>query len=57
MNIEISINYTNVHETWDKKSIIIDDIFTYACAREFIETYDIELCSDEECQRRADWPS
>jgi hypothetical protein len=47
-NIEISINYTSVHETWDRNSIIIDDVFAYACARELSETDDIEPRSIEE---------
>ncbi|KAK9911207.1 hypothetical protein M0R45_035128 [Rubus argutus] len=55
-NVEISINYTSVHGTWDRNSIVVDDVFTYACARELIESDDIEPRSVDECQRRADWP-
>jgi hypothetical protein len=39
-NIEISINYTSVHETWDINSIVVDDVFAYACVRELIESDD-----------------
>ncbi|KAK9910278.1 hypothetical protein M0R45_034246 [Rubus argutus] len=55
-NVEISINYTSVHGTWDRNSIVVDDVFAYACARELIESDDIEPRSVDECQRRADWP-
>ncbi|PRQ53193.1 putative RNA-directed DNA polymerase [Rosa chinensis] len=55
-NIEISVNYTSVHGTWERNSIIIDDVFAYSVAREIIETDDIEPRSVDECQRRADWP-
>lgn len=41
-NIKISINYTNVHETWNKNFIIIYYVFAYAYARELIEIDDIE---------------
>ena len=54
-NVEISIYYTCVHGTWNRNSIIIYDVFAYACAREFIEDDDIELRSVEKCQRRAYW--
>ena len=55
-NVEISIHYTSVHGPWDRNSIVIDDVFAYACAREFIENDDIEPRSVEECQRRVYWP-
>ena len=55
-NVEISIHYTSVHGPWDRNSIVVDDVFAYACAREFIENDDIEPRSVEECQRRAYWP-
>ena len=55
-NVEISIHYTSVHGPWDRNSIVDDDVFAYACAREFIENDDIEPRSVEECQRRAYWP-
>ena len=55
-NVEISIRYTSVHGPWDSNSIVVIDVFAYACARELIENDDIELCSVEECQRRAYWP-
>ena len=54
--IEISINYTSVHETWDRNFIVVNDVFAYACARELIENDDIEPRSVEECPRRVDWP-
>lgn len=41
-NIKISINYTNVHKTWNRNFIIIYYVFAYACARELIEIDDIE---------------
>ena len=41
-NVEISIHYTSVHGTWDRNSIVVNDVFAYACAREFIENDDIE---------------
>ena len=47
-NVEISIHYTSVLGPWDRNSIVIDDIFAYACAREFIENDDIEPSSVEE---------
>ncbi|KAK9932128.1 hypothetical protein M0R45_019377 [Rubus argutus] len=53
-NVEISINYTSVHGTWDRNSIVVDDVFAYACARELIESDDIEPRSVDECQRRED---
>jgi hypothetical protein len=31
-NVEISINYTSVYETWDRNSIVVDDVFAYAYA-------------------------
>ena len=31
-NIEILINYTSVHGTWDRNSIVVDNVFAYACA-------------------------
>ena len=55
-NVEISIHYTSVHETWDRNSIVVNDVFAYACAREFIENDDIEPHSVKECQRREYWP-
>ena len=55
-NVEISIHYTSVHGLWDRNSIVVDDVFAYAYAREFIENDDIEPRSVEECQRRAYWP-
>ena len=55
-NVEISIHYTSVHGTWDRNFIVVDDVFAYACARELIESDDIEPRSVDECQRRADWP-
>ena len=55
-NVEISIHYTSVHGPWDRNSIVDDDVFAYACAREFIENDDIEPRSVEECQRRVYWP-
>ena len=55
-NVEISIHYTSVHGPWDRNSIVDDNVFAYACAREFIKDDDIEPRSVEECQRRADWP-
>ena len=55
-NVEISVNYTSVHGTWERSSIIIDDVLAYSVPREIIETDDIEARSVDECQRRADWP-
>ena len=41
-NIELYENYTSVHETWDRNSIIIDDVAAYFIAHEFVESDDIE---------------
>ncbi len=43
-NIELYENYTSVHETWDRNSIIIDDVV----AHEFVESDDIEPRSVDE---------
>ncbi|KAJ9544183.1 hypothetical protein OSB04_023890 [Centaurea solstitialis] len=50
------MNYENAHELMERSSILIDDIFAYTVAHEIIEHDDIEPCSVEECQLRADWP-
>ncbi|KAL5703065.1 hypothetical protein ACHQM5_028201 [Ranunculus cassubicifolius] len=55
-NREISVNYTSVHETWERNLTILDDVFAFSVAHEIIESDDIEPRSVEECQRRADWP-
>ena len=54
-NREISVNYTSVHETWERNLTILDDVFAFSVAHEIIESDDIEPRSVEECQRRADW--
>ncbi|MDD0213348.1 hypothetical protein PSY81_23365, partial [Shigella flexneri] len=53
-NREISMNYTNVHETLKRNSIILDDAFAYSIAQGIIEHDDIEPRSVEECQLRMD---
>ena len=53
-NREISMNYACMLETLEINSIIIDDVFAYSIAQEIIEHDDIEPCSVEECQCRAD---
>ena len=47
-NIELYETYTSVHETWDRNSIIIDDVVTHFVAHEFAESDDIEPRSVDE---------
>ena len=47
-NIELYETYTSVHETWDRNSIIIDDVVAYFVAHEFVELDDIEPRSIDE---------
>ena len=47
-NIELDENNTSVHETWDRNSIIIDDVVAHFDAHEFVETDDIEPRSVDE---------
>ena len=47
-NIELYENYTSVHETWDRNSIIIDDVVAHFFAHEFVESDDIEPLSVDE---------
>ena len=47
-NIELYETYTSVHETWDRNSIIIDDVVTHFVAHEFVESDDIEPRSVDE---------
>jgi phosphatidylglycerophosphatase A len=47
-NIELYENYTSVHETWDRNSIIIDDVVAHFVAHEFVELDDIEPRSVDE---------
>lgn len=53
-NREISINYASMHEMLEKNFIIFDDVFVYSVAQEIIKYDDIEPCSGEECQHKAD---
>lgn len=41
-NIKISINYTNVHKTWNRNFIIIYYVFAYTCTCKLIEIDDIK---------------
>lgn len=41
-NKKISINYTSIHETWNRNFIIINYVFAYARPCELIEIDDIE---------------
>ena len=47
-NIEHYETYTSVHETWDRNSIIIDDVVAHFVANEFVESDDIEPRSVDE---------
>ena len=56
-NEEISINYVISGKRWNRKEIVIDEIFAYAAALDISEKIeDHEPRSIHECKRRNDWP-
>jgi len=56
-NEEISINYVISGKRWNRKEIVMDDIFAYAAALDISEEIeDHEPRSIYECKRRNDWP-
>ena len=56
-NYEISINYVSMRIQWNRKDVIIDEIFAYSVAAEIVvEDDDFEPKTVEECLCRKDWP-
>ena len=56
-NNKISIFHIFSEEMWERKKLIIDDIFTYAVATEISKgNDDTEPRSINECRQRNDWP-
>lgn len=56
-NLEISINYVNSGNLWNRKNQDIDEIFVFSIACEIMnENDDPEPRSVVECQGRLDWP-
>ena len=56
-NEEISINYIISGKRWNRKEIVMDEIFAYAAALDISEEIeDHEPRSIHECKRRNDWP-
>ena len=54
-NFEISINYVSTCTQWNRKDVIVDDIFAYSVASNIvIEDDDFEPKSVDECRRRKD---
>ena len=53
-NEEKSTNYTYTRELWDRKEIVIDNVFSYTVATEI--TNDFEPQTVDECRQRHDWP-
>ena len=53
---EISMNNAGMHETYERCSLLLDDVFAYSVAQEILEHEEVEPRSVAECQRRADWP-
>nr|AQY61295.1 Pol [Coffea arabica] len=55
--IENSINFITSRKSWNRKEIIIDNIFAYNIALDIMaEDEDHELRSVDECRGRNDWP-
>ena len=52
-NEEKSTNYTYTRELWDRKEIVIDNVFSYTVATEI--TNDFEPQTVDECRQRHDW--
>ena len=56
-NEEISISYVTSGKRWNRREIIVDNVFAYAIALEIIEeNEDHEPKSIDECRCRTDWP-
>ena len=56
-NFEISINYVSTCTQWNRKDVIVYDVFAYSVDSNIvIEDDDFEPKSVDECQRRKDWP-
>src|SRR5438270_243546 len=55
MTKEISLNYSNSIGNWDRKKIIINNVFAYKVALHIVNE-DPEPKSLEECRHRNDWP-
>lgn len=55
-NDEISMSFTTSGKIWDRKSIIVDNVFAYNIAVEITSLDDeMEPRSVEECKQRNDW--
>lgn len=57
IHYEISLNYMSTGESWNRKEVIIDNIFAYKVAIDIAkDNEDPEPKTVEECRHRKDWP-
>ena len=56
-NNEISMNYVSTKTQWNRKDVIVNEIFANSIAIDIVsDENDVEPRTVEECRRRSDWP-
>ena len=56
MNEEISINYMNQGEIWDRKNTLVSNVFSFQVAKGIMQNNDDqEPQTINECRNRQDW--